>query len=80
MGMNNTLTIEEVTNTEIGATIETVNGMMKATRISIEKWSVELHTGLKTTMHHSRIVPVVHTRTLSGAKVNHCDHVGYVSA
>jgi len=75
-----TLTIEEVNNSPIGATIKTANGAMKATRISLEKWSVEFNTGLKKTMSHSRIVPVVHTRTLSGAKINHVDHVGYVAA
>ena len=75
-----TLTIEEVNSTIIGKSIKTANGKMKATRISLEKWSVELSNGLKTTMSHSRIVPTVHTRTLSGAKINHVDHVGYVSA
>ena len=78
--MNNTLTIEEVNSTLIGKSIKTVNGKMKATRISLEKWSVEFSTGLKTTMSHSRIVPTVHTRTLSGAKISHVDHVGYVFA
>jgi len=77
---NETLTIEEINTAAIGTSIKAIGGAMKATRISIEKWSVEFATGMKATMHHSRIVPVVHTRTLTGKEINHVDHVGYVFA
>ena len=77
---NEKLTPEEVDTAAIGITIKTVNGKLKATRISLEKWDVVFASGLKATMHHSRIVPVIHSRTLSGKENNHVDHVGYVYA
>jgi hypothetical protein len=74
------LTPEEVDTAEIGITIKAVNGKLKATRISFEKWAVVFASGLKATMHHSRIVPVIHSRYLSGKENSHVDHIGYVYA
>jgi len=77
---NEKLTPEEVDTAEIGITIKAVNGKLKATRISFEKWAVVFASGLKATVHHSRIVPVIHSRYLSGKENSHVDHIGYVYA
>jgi len=77
---NEKLTPEEVDTASIGTTIKAVNGKLKATRISFEKWAVVFASGLKATVHHSRIVPVIHSRYLSGKENSHVDHIGYVYA
>ena len=73
----NTMTIEEVETAPIGTRIKSANGKVEAVRVSTEKWNVNVG-GKAMTMHHSRIVPYRHSKTLSGRSINHVDHVGYV--
>lgn len=72
-----TMTIEEVETAPIGTKMKSANGTVEAIRVSAEKWNVNVG-GKAMTMHHSRIVPYRHTKTLSGKSINHVSHVGYV--
>jgi len=61
---NEKLTIKQIETAPIGMKIKTTNSKIEAVRISEDNWEVKMNNKV-TTMHHSRIVPVRHTRTHS---------------